>query len=123
MHRGHLAESPAHGLDPGHEEPLVLPDDRVLVLQRARPLVDLRAQGHVGPPGFLGQFPPCPGRLVLPVVQPAARRAPVPPVGRLFVVPEQQDAVVRVEHDHPTGPPQLQLPGFSHGVRIAGLRR
>ena len=111
VHRRHLAEPPAGDLHPGQEEPLVLPDDRVPVPHGQGPLVHFRPEGHVGPAGLLGQFPPRPGRVVLPVVQPAARRAPVPPVGRPVVVPEQQHPVLRVEHDHPPRPPQPDRDG------------
>jgi hypothetical protein len=30
----------------------------------------------------------------------------VPPVRRPVVIPEQQHPVLRIEHDHPPGPPQ-----------------
>jgi hypothetical protein len=108
VHGLHLTQTALSLLHPPEEEPLVLPDGLVRVLHGQCPLVHLIAQRHIGPTGLLGQFPPGPGRVVLAVVQPAARGAPVPPVGQFVVVPEQQHPVIRIKHDHPSGPPQPQ---------------
>jgi len=108
VHGRYLTEPTLGQLHPSEKEPLVLPDYLVGVLHGQRPLVHLTTQRHVGPAGLLSQFPPRARRVVLPVVQSAARRAPVPPVGQLVVVPEQQHPVLRIKHDHPPGPPQPQ---------------
>jgi len=108
VHVRHLAETALADVHPGQEEPLVLPDDLVGVLHGQRPLVHFSADRHVKPAGLLGQLALRPGCVVLPVLQPAARRAPVPPVRRPVVIPEQQHPVLRIEHDHPPGPPQPQ---------------
>jgi hypothetical protein len=108
VHGRYLTEPALDQLHPSEKEPLVLPDYLVRVLHGQRPLVHLTTERHIGPAGLLSQFPPRARRVVLPVVQSAARRAPVPPVGQLVVVPEQQHPVIRVKHDHPPGPPQAQ---------------
>jgi len=108
VHGRYLTEPTLGQLHPSEKEPLVLADYLVGVFHSQRPLVHLTTQRHVGPAGLLSQFPPRACRVVLPVVQPAARRAPVPPVGQLVVVPEQQHPVIRIKHDHPSGPPQPQ---------------
>jgi hypothetical protein len=106
VHGRYLTEPALGRLHPSEKEPLVLPDYLVRVLHGQRPLVHLSTDRHIGPAGLLSQFPPRARRVVLPVVQPAARRAPVPPVGQFVVVPEQQHPVIRIKHDHPPGPPQ-----------------
>ena len=60
VHVRHLAEPALADVDPGQEEPLVLPHDRARTSMTCRPLVHLGPDRHVRPAGLLGQLPPRP---------------------------------------------------------------
>jgi hypothetical protein len=116
VHRGDVAERAALDGHPGQEEALVLPHDAIAVPHRQPPVVHRAVpHGHVVPAGLLGQLALRSGMVVLARLEPAARRRPVPPVGRRVVVPEEQHPVRGIKHDHPARQPHRKL-RFCHGV-------
>ena len=94
----------------------MLPDGPATVLHGPHLPVNLAQQGNITPAGLLGKLAARGGRIGLARVQAPAGSGPMPAVGRLVVVSQQQDAPVRVEHDDPARAPQ---PGPA-GVRQPG---
>jgi hypothetical protein len=78
----------------------------------------LRRHGHVGPAGLFEQLPARGGVKVLPVLEAAAGRAPVLPLGWRVVVEEEQHPLRRIDRDYPSRQPHRQL-SLSHPPIVA----
>jgi 4a-hydroxytetrahydrobiopterin dehydratase len=117
VHRRHIAKLAARRPSPGQKETLMLTPHPERELDHPRAPVHLVPQHHITPARLFLQLTTRGRQVVLTRVHPAARRAPVPPVRRRLVIPEEQHTIIRVKHDNPPSVPQRQI------IDRRGIRR